>query len=80
MPDGGDLWPLVTVFGVLLLGAVLAWAMMRNAGRDKRMDVVTEAATRAQYASDEGTGSDAPPSPSDPALASDGTPVKDPKA
>lgn len=27
---GGDLWPLMTVVGVVILGAVIAYSMIRN--------------------------------------------------
>lgn len=45
----GDLMPVVTIGGVLVLGLVLAYAMIRNARRDRNKDAVTEAATRELY-------------------------------
>jgi hypothetical protein len=47
--SSGAFWMMVTVIGVALLGAVLAWGAARNAKRDKRKDALTQAATREQY-------------------------------
>ncbi len=47
--SSGAFWFAVTVIGVALLGAVMAWAAARTARRDKRMDALTEAATREEY-------------------------------
>ena len=35
--------------GALLLGVIMAYAMIRNATRNKANDKITEAATRMQY-------------------------------
>jgi hypothetical protein len=35
--------------GAIVLLAVLAWGLMRNRGRNRRMDPVTDQATRAEY-------------------------------
>jgi hypothetical protein len=47
--DYGDLMPLVTIGGALVLGLALAYGLFRNARRDKRKDAMTEAATRDLY-------------------------------
>lgn len=48
--EGGGLsWMLIDVIGVGVLGAAIAWGMLRNQSRDRRMDPVTEAATREGY-------------------------------
>lgn len=46
---GGFSWMVIDVAGALLLGAAIAWGMLRNRGRDRGMDPVTEAATREGY-------------------------------
>jgi hypothetical protein len=35
--------------GALVLLAALVWGVMRNRARDRRLDPLTDAATRAQY-------------------------------
>ncbi len=35
--------------GTFILGAVIAWAILRNKYRNRTNDTVTEAATRAEY-------------------------------
>lgn len=47
--SSGAFWMMVTVVGVALLGAFLAWAAARNSRRDRSRDALTEAATRDQY-------------------------------
>jgi LPS O-antigen subunit length determinant protein (WzzB/FepE family) len=47
--SSGAFWMMVTVIGVALLGAAIAWGMAYNARRDHRKDALTEAATREQY-------------------------------
>jgi hypothetical protein len=47
--SSGAFWLVVTVVGVALLGAVMAWAAARTARRDRAQDALTEAATRQQY-------------------------------
>lgn len=47
--DSSAMWLTVTVIGVALLGAFLAWGAAYNARRDRRKDALTEAATREQY-------------------------------
>ncbi|HEX2558643.1 hypothetical protein [Phenylobacterium sp.] len=47
--SSGAFWMMVTVIGVALLGAAIAWGMARNARRDRSKDALTEAATRQQY-------------------------------
>ena len=47
--SSGAFWFAVTVIGVALLGAVMAWAAARNAKRDRSRDALTEAATREEY-------------------------------
>lgn len=47
--SSGTFWFVVTVIGVALLGAALAWGAAYNARRDRRKDALTEAATREQY-------------------------------
>ncbi|MBA4000644.1 hypothetical protein [Brevundimonas sp.] len=42
-------WELVYPLGALALGVVLAVMLWRNHKRNKRVDPVTEAATREQY-------------------------------
>lgn len=42
-------WIWVTVVGPIVLGLVLAYGLYRTSGRNRRMDAVTEAATRSQY-------------------------------
>jgi hypothetical protein len=45
----GDLMPIVTIGGFIVLGLALAYALIRNARRDRGKDAVTEAATRELY-------------------------------
>ncbi|MFC3079167.1 hypothetical protein ACFODL_13805 [Phenylobacterium terrae] len=47
--SSGAFWMLVTVIGVALLGAAIAWGMAYNSRRDRRKDALTEAATREEY-------------------------------
>ncbi|HEY9217237.1 MAG TPA: hypothetical protein VIO94_04255 [Phenylobacterium sp.] len=47
--SSGAFWMMLTVIGVALLGAFMAWGAARNRGRDRRNDALTDAATRAQY-------------------------------
>ncbi|MET0294207.1 MAG: hypothetical protein ABW042_04265 [Phenylobacterium sp.] len=47
--SSGAFWMVITVIGVALLGAALAWGAARTARRDPRQDALTEAATRQQY-------------------------------
>lgn len=42
-------WVWVTVLGPTILGLVLAYGLYRTSGRNRRMDAVTEAATRREY-------------------------------
>ena len=46
---GGASWILMDVFGALLLGLGLAYGLFRYYTRDKRLDPLTEAATRDAY-------------------------------
>jgi uncharacterized membrane protein len=48
MDSGGLGFTLITIVGVILLGAVLFWAMLRNASQRKDIDR-TEEATRELY-------------------------------
>jgi hypothetical protein len=52
---GGSLWAFVVVFGFVILGGAIAWAMMKNRV-SSRQDRETEAATRRLY--EEGTTDD----------------------
>ena len=45
----GDIMPIVTIGGAIVLGLVLAYGLIQNARRDKRKDAVTEAATHELY-------------------------------
>lgn len=45
----GEMWALPVVGGFILLGVVLAFAMMWNGRRDRSKDPVGEAATRQLY-------------------------------
>ena len=47
--SSGAFWLAVTVIGVALLGAAMAWGAAYNARRDRRKDALTEAATRDWY-------------------------------
>lgn len=62
IPAGG-FWAMATVFGVIVLGAVIAWGMMRNASRDRRRDALTEAGARQVYEHPEAEPNDASPNP-----------------
>lgn len=47
---GGDLWLLMTVFGVIVLGAAIAYGMIRNRrGMTPEKRRVEEEATRRTY-------------------------------
>ena len=50
MDAGGVSWSLITIVGVVLLGAVIAWAALRN--RTTRADE-SEQATRRLYEEEE---------------------------
>ena len=50
MDAGGVSWSLITIVGVVLLGAIIAWAALRN--RTSRSDE-SEAATRKLYEDEE---------------------------
>ncbi|RXF74062.1 hypothetical protein [Hansschlegelia zhihuaiae] len=45
----GDLWMVMTVFGVIVLGAVIAWGLRRNRKITPRQDRVAEERTRDVY-------------------------------
>ena len=47
--DAGDLWIVITVIGVVILGAALAYGRMRASKTTPREEAAREAATRAQY-------------------------------
>jgi hypothetical protein len=44
-----SVWGVAIIGGPILLGAILVWGMIYNSRRNKRVDAVTEAATRDQY-------------------------------
>ncbi|GLK67659.1 hypothetical protein [Hansschlegelia plantiphila] len=46
----GDVWLLMTVIGVIILGGALAYAMVRNRGMTRRQKEVSENATEDLYA------------------------------
>jgi hypothetical protein len=52
MDFGGFNWALMTIVGVIVLGAVMLWAAMRNRSSRPRVDD-TEAATRRVYEEEE---------------------------
>jgi len=52
MDSGGLNWTLMTVVGVIVLGAVIAWAALRNRGSGARVEE-TEEATRRVYEEEE---------------------------
>jgi hypothetical protein len=57
--EGGGLqWSLMTVIGVVILGAAIAFGAWRYATRDRRKDPMTERATRAEYDAIEAAGGD----------------------
>ena len=49
MQSLGEMWSLVVVGGFVVLGAAMAWGLMRMSRRDKGKDGMTEAATRQLY-------------------------------
>jgi hypothetical protein len=49
----GDLWMVMTVFGVIALGAVIAWGMMRDRKVTPRQDKVAQESTRDLYEAEE---------------------------
>lgn len=55
---GGVGFLLITVVGVVALGAAMAWGAARWATRDKRLDPMTEASTAALYDAVERAGGD----------------------
>lgn len=55
---GGAGLLMISVVGVVILGAGIAWGAARWATRDKRLDPVTEASTAALYDSVERAGGD----------------------
>ena len=50
---GSTAWFLAIVAGTTVLGLAFAYAVSRFGRRDRRLDPVREAATRANYAADE---------------------------
>ncbi len=46
----GGFWMLMTVIGVAILGAVIAYAMMRNRNMTRRQKEISEEGTRRVYA------------------------------
>lgn len=49
---GGDLWLLLTVGGVVVLGAAMAFAIMRNRKMTSGQKKASESATRDVYAAE----------------------------
>jgi hypothetical protein len=47
--DTGDLWIIVTVIGVVILGLALAYGRMRASKTTPREEAARDAATREQY-------------------------------
>ena len=47
--DAGDLWIVITVIGVVILGAVLVYGRMKSSKTTPREEAMRDAATRAQY-------------------------------
>ncbi len=47
--DAGDLWIVITVIGVIILGAALVYGRMRASKTTPVEEAAREAATRAQY-------------------------------
>ena len=47
--DAGDLWIVITVIGVVILGAALAYGRMRASKTTPREEAARNAGTRAQY-------------------------------
>lgn len=54
----GGAWALMNMVGATILGLALAYGALRYFTRDKRMDPVTEAATRQEYDILEANGGD----------------------
>ena len=48
MDTGGISWSMLTIIGVVVLGAVIAWAALRNRA-ERRDGADSEAATRQLY-------------------------------
>lgn len=47
--SGGELWPIVTVFGVIVLGLALVYGIMQNRKKTKQQDRLTETGTEELY-------------------------------
>jgi hypothetical protein len=47
--DAGDLWIVITVIGVVILGAALFYGRMKASTTTPREEAMRDAATRAQY-------------------------------
>ena len=47
--DAGDLWIVITVIGVVILGVVLAYGRMKASRTTPREEAARDAGTRAQY-------------------------------
>ena len=47
--DAGDLWILITVAGVVILAAAIAYGMWKSSRTTPREEAMRDAATRAQY-------------------------------
>ena len=52
MDSGGLNWTLMTIVGVIVLGAAIVWAALRNRGSGERVEE-TEEATRRVYEEEE---------------------------
>jgi Sec-independent protein translocase protein TatA len=55
MDSGPSLWLILLTIGVIVLGAAAVYGIMRNRTRTVSEKLHTEAATRAEYKSEDGT-------------------------
>lgn len=51
--SGGELWPIMTVLGVIVLGLALVYGIMRNRKQTKQQDRVTDKGTEEIYRDEE---------------------------